>query len=86
MPTSQWTREAIYVDLRPAEISNIPLRELRTNALDKLAHLQDPELGARLSEEVLSQLKPEHNDVQIVISDGLSAEAIHHNIPDYCPC
>ena len=78
-------REAIYVDLRPAEISNIPLRELRTNALDKLAHLQDPELGARLSEEVLSQLKPEHNDVQIVISDGLSAEAIHHNIPDLLP-
>lgn len=78
-------REAIYVDLRPSEISNIPLRELRTDALDKLAHLQDPELGARLSEEVLRLLNPEYNDVQIVISDGLSAEAIHHNIPDLLP-
>jgi ethanolamine ammonia-lyase large subunit len=78
-------REAIYVDLRTAEIANIPLRELRTAAPDKLAHLQDPELGARLTEEALRQLQPEHNDVQIVISDGLSAEAIHHNIPDLLP-
>jgi len=78
-------REAIYVDLRPAEISSIPLRELLTGAPDKLAHLQDPELGARLNEEVLRRLTPEYNDVQIVISDGLSAEAIHHNIPDLLP-
>ncbi|NBF09338.1 ethanolamine ammonia-lyase [Pseudomonas sp. Fl4BN1] len=78
-------REAIYVDLRPTEIGAIPLRELRTAAPDKLAHLQDPELGARLTEEVLRHLQPEYNDVQIVISDGLSAEAIHHNIPELLP-
>lgn len=78
-------REAIYVDLRPAEFGDISLRELHTAAMDKLTHLQDPELGARLAEEVLLQLQPEHNDVQIVISDGLSAEAIHHNIPSLLP-
>ena len=78
-------REAIYVDLRPTEIADIPLRELHTRAPDKLAHLQDPELGARLAEEELQGLQPEYNDVQIVISDGLSAEAIHHNIPDLLP-
>ena len=78
-------REAIYANLRLAELSNIKLRELHTNAHNKAEHLNDAELGARLEDNVLASLKPEHNDVQIVISDGLSAEAIHHNIPELLP-
>ena len=31
------------------------------------------------------QLSPENNDVQIVVSDGLSAEAVHHNIRELLP-
>ncbi len=75
-------REAIYADLRPAELGNIKLRELHTNAHTKAEHLNDAELGANLEN---TNLKVEHNDVQIVISDGLSAEAIHHNIPELLP-
>jgi ethanolamine ammonia-lyase large subunit len=78
-------REAIYADLRPAELGNIKLRELHTNAHTKAAHLNDAELGTKLENKALATLKPEHSDVQIVISDGLSAEAIHHNIPDLLP-
>jgi ethanolamine ammonia-lyase large subunit len=78
-------RDAIYADLRPAEIGNIPLRMLATEAHDKHAHLSSPELGARLAAESLAELQPEHMDVQVIISDGLSAEAIHHNIPDFLP-
>ncbi len=78
-------REAIYADLRPAEIGDISLRTLATNAASKSEHLNDAELGAGLAKKVLKQLKPEHNDVQIVISDGLSAEAVHHNIPTLLP-
>jgi ethanolamine ammonia-lyase large subunit len=78
-------REAIYADLRPAELGTIKLRELHTNAHTKAEHLNDAELGANLEHNILANLKPEHNDVQIVISDGLSAEAIHHNIPDLLP-
>ena len=37
-------------------------------------------LGSRLSEESAWTLSPEGNDVQVVVSDGLSAEAIHHNV------
>jgi ethanolamine ammonia-lyase large subunit len=78
-------REAIYANLRPAEIGNIALRELHTAASNKTEHLNDPALGSILADSVLKILKPEYNDVQIVISDGLSAEAIHHNIPELLP-
>ena len=78
-------REAIYADLRPAEIGNIRLRELHTAASNKTEHLNDPTLGTILADSELRSLKPEYNDVQLVISDGLSAEAVHHNIPELLP-
>ena len=83
-------REAIYAELRPAdllsgELGTIKLRELHTNAHTKDEHLNDAELGASLANSALATLEAEHNDVQIVISDGLSAEAIHHNIPELLP-
>ncbi len=78
-------REAIYANLRPAEMGDIALRTLATNATDKDAHLNDAALGANLNSKIVAKLKPEHNDVQIVISDGLSAEAVHHNIPALLP-
>jgi ethanolamine ammonia-lyase large subunit len=78
-------REAIYANLEPNKMGDIALRTLATNAADKEAHLNDAELGAQLNKQTSTKLKPEHNDVQIVISDGLSAEAVHHNIPELLP-
>ncbi len=78
-------REAIYADLREKDLGGITLRVLPTAAPDKHTHLGNPELGSRLSDEVLKKLSAENKDVQIVISDGLSAEAIHHNIPELLP-
>lgn len=78
-------REAIYANLCPSQLGNIALRELQTSASNKRDHLNDPALGASLSNSVLSHLSAENNDVQILISDGLSAEAIHHNIPELLP-
>ena len=58
-------REAIYAQLRWAELGSLKLRELRTQAPDKEAHLGNPELGAHLSAELLSKLPAENTDVQI---------------------
>jgi ethanolamine ammonia-lyase large subunit len=76
-------REAIYAQLHLKQIGDIQFRTLQTAAKDKYAHLNNPELGAKLSG--LQKLDVENNDVQIVVSDGLSAEAVHHNIPDLLP-
>ncbi len=78
-------REAIYTELRIEELEKLSFRVLKTAAQDKGTHLNDPDLGARLSEEELLQLSPENNDVQIVVSDGLSAESVHHNIRELLP-
>jgi ethanolamine ammonia-lyase large subunit len=55
---------------------------LKTRARNKPDHLKKPELGTALSEESQKALGPENRDIQIIIADGLSAEAIHHNIHD----
>jgi ethanolamine ammonia-lyase large subunit len=79
-------RQAIYAKLQiDEEHLGIKLRHLQTQAQTKEAHLNSAELGSRLTEESRIWLKPQNNPVQIVISDGLSAEAVHHNIYTLLP-
>ncbi len=79
-------RQAIYSDLRPETLAELgPLRWLQSRATEREIHLGNPELGAWLSDACRDSLGVEHNQVQIVISDGLSAEAVHHNLPQLLP-
>jgi ethanolamine ammonia-lyase large subunit len=79
-------REAIHAELRLEELQQIaPFRVLKTQARSKAIHLASPELGSRLSAESLTSLSPEARPVQVVVSDGLSAEAVHHNVKDLLP-
>jgi len=79
-------REAIRADLRIDELQAIaPMRVIRTEAATKEAHLNSPDLGSRLSAESKLTLRPESARVQILISDGLSAEAVRYNMPDLLP-
>jgi ethanolamine ammonia-lyase large subunit len=78
-------REAIHAELSEARLGAVELRRINTAATTKAAHLAHPDLGARLDVEALDALKPVGDDAQILISDGLSAEAIHHNIPRLLP-
>lgn len=59
--------------------------ELASEARDKESHLNSPRLGARLSRVSEEQLERDDADVQIVVSDGLSAEAVHANIAELYP-
>lgn len=78
-------RAAIYTDLRMDELGDIAFRVLMTEAEDKEGHLNSPDAGARLAMESRQQLSAENKDIQIIVSDGLSAEAIHHNIKELLP-
>lgn len=78
-------RDAIYAEIAPEKLGALPFRRIATRAASKTEHLNDPDIGARLGSADLLRLTPEDADVQIVVSDGLSAEAIHHNIPDLLP-
>ncbi|MCY1064837.1 ethanolamine ammonia-lyase subunit EutB [Nannocystis sp. RBIL2] len=79
-------REAVACELGEDQLQAItPLRSLHTAASSKDAHLGDPSLGARLSAASLAALETEPATVQILISDGLSAEAVHHNLPALLP-
>jgi ethanolamine ammonia-lyase large subunit len=79
-------REAIHAELRVTDLQQIaPFRVVETQATSKDEHLGSPDLGARLSAQSLAWLGPERRQVQIVVSDGLSAEAVHHNMQDLLP-
>jgi ethanolamine ammonia-lyase large subunit len=79
-------RQAVFSELRLDEIARItPFRLLHTEASDKESHLNSPALGGRLAAASARTLVPEGRAVQIVITDGLSAEAVHHNLPDLLP-
>ena len=79
-------REAIHAELRIDDLQRIaPFRVVATEAASKDAHLGSPDLGARLSAQSWQWLVAENRQVQIVVSDGLSAEAVHHNMNDLLP-
>jgi ethanolamine ammonia-lyase large subunit len=79
-------RAAIRAELCLEDLQKItPFRVLQTAALDKEAHLNSQEAGTHLSEQSRARLVPERKQVQIVVSDGLSALAVQHNLPDLLP-
>ena len=78
-------REAIYSELSLQKLGPTPVRSIRTRATTKAEHLGDPQLGSLLDLETIQMLAPNGSDVEIVISDGLSAEAVHHNAPALLP-
>ena len=78
-------REAIYAEVKPETLGAIDFRRISTAAQSKSEHLDHPDRGARLRDGELTALTQETADVQIIVSDGLSAEAVHHNIPELLP-
>lgn len=76
-------RDAVYADLRVAEIkTRWGMRLVATKAPSREAHLNSASLGARLTADSRAALQHESARVQIVVTDGLSAEAVHANLDD----
>jgi ethanolamine ammonia-lyase large subunit len=80
------SRESVRAELRLDDLAKIAdFRIVETTADSKDAHLASPDAGSRLTADSLAGLAPEGRQVQILVSDGLSAEAVHHNLPDLLP-
>ena len=78
-------REAIRADLDAERLGDVAFTRIASAAPDRETHLADPGAGARLSADALAALSPGEDDVVIVVSDGLSAEAVHHAVPELLP-
>lgn len=63
------------------KVAPLKFRVVQTEARSKEAHLNSPELGSHLVPASLKTLKPHKKQIQILVSDGLSAEAVHFNVP-----
>jgi ethanolamine ammonia-lyase large subunit len=79
-------REAALSELAEDALAGVAaFRHLTTEARTHDEHLSAPDLGARLSAESAARLSPEEHPVAILVSDGLSAEAVRENVPDLLP-
>jgi len=79
-------REAVHLPLDIDRLRTIaPFRVIATEATTHGSHLAAPALGARPARESLDCLAAEPFPIQILVSDGLSAAAVHHNLPDLLP-
>jgi len=69
-----------------AAANNYPV--VQSLALDRHDYIHFPPKGKRCSQETIEQLRlslDHDQDVQIVVSDGLSARAVEENLPDLLP-
>lgn len=79
-------REATYSDLDLPLLAEVAkFVQLSTHATSRESHLNSPSLGAKLDETSRELLTGLEEDIQVVISDGLSAFAVNANIPELLP-
>ena len=79
-------REAIHSELDLDLLCRLaPFETLHTEAPNKDEHLNRPSVGGRLDAASAARLSPTEGELQVVVSDGLSAEAVHANIEELLP-
>lgn len=82
------TQDAIYGTVSEEFKAQFDLFTVRSRAADREEYLLRPDLGRQLSDEgrtIVTERCTKHPNVQIVVGDGLSADAVTNNLPDIYP-
>jgi len=80
--------DAVYGEVSPSLLEEMGFFSVASEADGKETYLRRPDLGRRLTVEAKAALRErcaEQPEVQIVVSDGLSADAIEANVRDVYP-
>ncbi len=76
-------REAIRAELNLELLARVAdFQVIGTQATTSERHLNSPEAGAQLDEASRAALAATGKTVQLLVADGLSAEAVHYNLGD----
>ena len=81
-------RDAVMLDVDASVIKDLNLFTVQTCCKDKNEYLTRPDLGRRLSDEGVAEIKKNctmRPDVQLIVADGLSSTAINANIRNVLP-
>jgi len=72
-------RDAVHHPLDPHSFLSLHPILLKSGARDRAAYLRNPGLGRRLDPESATRLTRGDWDAVLILSDGLSATAVHHH-------
>lgn len=81
-------RDAVFRDVSEELLQQLGLFSVQTLCQSRNEHLTRPDLGRQLSEDVKRALKSKcqlQPQVQIYVADGLSSQAVDHNLRDILP-
>lgn len=82
------SKDTVLKEVPEEWVKNQGLLEVRSEISDKNLYLTRPDMGRRLSPEAIDALKAQcvaNPDVQVVVSDGLSTDAITVNYEEILP-
>ncbi len=82
------SKDTVLKEIPAAWVEKAGLFEVQTKVVDKDQYLTRPDLGRRLSDEAVATIKTkckQNPQVQIVVSDGLSTDAVTANLDEILP-
>lgn len=82
------SKDTVLKEVPEEWVKTLGLLEVRSEISDKNLYLTRPDMGRRLSPEAIEALKAQcvaNPDVQVVVSDGLSTDAITVNYEEILP-
>ncbi|WP_417518130.1 ethanolamine ammonia-lyase subunit EutC [Marinobacter sp.] len=82
------SKDTVVKEVAPEWLEKQNLWEVQTQVADKSEYLRRPDLGRKLSDEakkVIGERCKKSPQVQVVISDGLSTDAVTNNLDEIIP-